>query len=198
MVCPSAVCATCWPCTLICCPWGTKSKTLSSHINNNLIKCIYWFNWSEVKTWFCPAVMAAWGCWMMICWGWPCWPWSWRVWPPCSWIWPGCTSWICAWTQYTFYCSDLHKQTVRKTLVFWHLKFDTCTAKSIPRYINTYVGGICQQQHVQELIIKQMDSHNALLIVKYYFTHPSHLPILHHIEHYILVQDNVVQFEYRS
>ena len=46
-------------------------------------------------TWFCPAVIAVCGCWMMICWVCPPCPCTCRVCPPCSWICPGCSSWIC-------------------------------------------------------------------------------------------------------
>lgn len=88
-------------------------SVLINNINN------YWpLHWGEYSTWFCPAVMAAWGCWMMICWAWPCWPWSCRVWPPWSWIWPGCTSWICPWTRQRF-SEPLSNASCDRTQISW-------------------------------------------------------------------------------
>lgn len=42
MVCPSAVWATCWPCTLICCPCTTRGNRQStvSNVNNNWLNAL--------------------------------------------------------------------------------------------------------------------------------------------------------------
>lgn len=108
MVWPSAVWATCCPCTVICCPFKIGEQTHNHTDSEGMLMVINIhdskFSQDSVGmslTWFWPAVMAACGCWMMICWAWPCWPCNCNVCPPCSWICPGCTSWIYKATETT-------------------------------------------------------------------------------------------------